>query len=363
MTESNTPQTLDSLTGKEFEALVAQLVASLGFTIESLSTGPDGGIDILAVSSADLISGHYIIQCKRQSSKVGIRPIRDLLGVVTDQGANKGILITNSQFTKAAVDFAEGNRLELINGKRLKQLLMEHVEKKIPPAEEDLILTPSVLRFLEFIRARADDIQRLIQDQQIGIQRNTILITPRTFSGSMAERKFCQQSLQKYNAIVTILGNQINNCFSGPRVTHETPSEDLAESFNTIKQTVRKALKLQLTVHAAQQVSPAQDQVLQQLKRVYIALFDDLGSLFENIVNSCTQALESPEEAAKRGAIVLDENGAIGITAYTSLSKATEEINKLSRMASGSGCLVALPLIIALILLVGWALYQAITLF
>ncbi len=113
MSEPLYPRELDSITGKEFEVLIVKLLVKLGFEIESQSTGPDGGIDILATSGADFVSGRYVFQCKRYSKKVGVGAVRDLPGVVSDKRVNKGILITNAEFTKAALGFATGNPIEL----------------------------------------------------------------------------------------------------------------------------------------------------------------------------------------------------------------------------------------------------------
>lgn len=78
MSEPLYPRELDSITGKEFEVLIVKLLVKLGFEIESQSTGPDGGIDILATSGADFVSGRYVFQCKRYSKKVGVGAVRDL---------------------------------------------------------------------------------------------------------------------------------------------------------------------------------------------------------------------------------------------------------------------------------------------
>lgn len=59
MEDQSKVRRIDSLSGKEFEHLVAQLLTCLGLEIESQSQGPDGGIDILAKSATDLVSGRY----------------------------------------------------------------------------------------------------------------------------------------------------------------------------------------------------------------------------------------------------------------------------------------------------------------
>lgn len=117
---------INSLDGHQFEALIEELVKKMGFTVEERKLTVDGGIDILAHSFEPLYEGKYIIQCKRYSQKVSESPVRDLYGVVHSRNANKGILITNSTFTKAAIDFASDKQLELLDGSKLLRLLAKY---------------------------------------------------------------------------------------------------------------------------------------------------------------------------------------------------------------------------------------------
>jgi restriction system protein len=116
----------NNLKGWEFENLIDKLVRAMGFHTEDRKRGPDGGIDILALKDEPLLQGKYVIQCKRHSNPVGVEVIRDLYGVVHSTNANKGILITNSTFTDAAIEFSIDKQLELIDGAKLHSLLDEY---------------------------------------------------------------------------------------------------------------------------------------------------------------------------------------------------------------------------------------------
>lgn len=96
------------------------------FSVETTKASGDGGIDLIAYNYEPVLSGKYIIQCKRYSGIVGEPIIRDLYGVITSERANKGILITTGYFTKSAIAFAEGKPIELIDGKQLDTLLKRH---------------------------------------------------------------------------------------------------------------------------------------------------------------------------------------------------------------------------------------------
>ncbi|WP_037290801.1 restriction endonuclease [Saccharibacillus sacchari] len=117
---------IDSMTGIEFEHLVHKLLSAMGLEVSITKATADGGIDLIAFSNQAFFQGKYIVQCKRYSGTVGEPPLRDLFGVVMSERANKGILITNSTFTSNATNFADGKPLELIDGNKLNELLTQY---------------------------------------------------------------------------------------------------------------------------------------------------------------------------------------------------------------------------------------------
>jgi restriction system protein len=88
----------------------------------------DGGIDIMAVLDKAILGGKYLFQCKRYApdNLVGASTVRDFYGAVTADKAVKGILITTSDFTAQAREFAERVGLELINLERLQHLFAQY---------------------------------------------------------------------------------------------------------------------------------------------------------------------------------------------------------------------------------------------
>ena len=97
---------LNNLTGIEFEKFCYIILEKMGFSVTETKTSGDGGIDLIAQNYQPLLSGKYIIQCKRYTGSVGEPIIRDLFGVVMSERANKGILMTTGYFTKQAISFA-----------------------------------------------------------------------------------------------------------------------------------------------------------------------------------------------------------------------------------------------------------------
>jgi restriction system protein len=69
-----------------------------------------------------------LIQCKRTEKKVGVKEVRSLLGVVSNEKATKGVLVCASEFTHTARNLEDENsRLELIGNKDLQILLNEYL--------------------------------------------------------------------------------------------------------------------------------------------------------------------------------------------------------------------------------------------
>jgi len=148
---------INDLSGIEFEKLCQSLIDNMGFETKTTKASGDGGIDLIAYNHQPILSGTYIIQCKRYSGSVGEPIIRDLYGVITSERANKGILITTGYFTKSAISFAEGKPIELIDGEKLDVLLKEYgfisydINKELSS-----VLTPEEVFEKNFIEEKYD---------------------------------------------------------------------------------------------------------------------------------------------------------------------------------------------------------------
>lgn len=120
---------LEALSGVDFERLITSLLHHMGFEAVMTKASGDGGVDIVAMLDQPLVGGRYLVQCKRFAvgNLVGAATVREFYGAVTaDARAVKGILITTSDFTNQAKEFARRLPIELIGGARLNKLLSEH---------------------------------------------------------------------------------------------------------------------------------------------------------------------------------------------------------------------------------------------
>ena len=114
-----------------FENLVIDLLVKMGYggsreDAEAVGRSGDGGID--GIINQDRLGLDVVyVQAKRWKNNVGSPEIAGFAGALAGKGANKGIFITTSDFTKAAKDYdAAGFKIILIDGKRLAQLMIDH---------------------------------------------------------------------------------------------------------------------------------------------------------------------------------------------------------------------------------------------
>ncbi len=118
------PERLYDLEPRAFEELVARLFQEQGMDVELTSPTRDGGIDMKATSLGPIEAVQYGVQCKRfgPNSKVSVQYIRELLGAVYSNSLSKGIFVTTSRFTRAALDLLEERKF-LLTGIDREQLL------------------------------------------------------------------------------------------------------------------------------------------------------------------------------------------------------------------------------------------------
>jgi len=112
----------------EFEHLIRQLFEKIGMKSWVTQASRDEGVDGVAINEDPIVGGLCIIQAKRYSKIVGLEAVHALAGVMEDKNAAKGVLVTTSWVGKASRDFAARNgRIEIIEGRHLKSLLLEHL--------------------------------------------------------------------------------------------------------------------------------------------------------------------------------------------------------------------------------------------
>ncbi|KUO55006.1 MAG: restriction endonuclease [Sphingomonadales bacterium BRH_c42] len=118
-----------------FEKAIVELLLAMGYGGSSQEAGRaigksgDDGVD--GVIDQDVLGVDQIfIQAKRYKSEniVGPAAIREFYGALSMRKAQKGIFVTTSGFTKAALDTASqiGGRIVLIDGQQLGRLMVRY---------------------------------------------------------------------------------------------------------------------------------------------------------------------------------------------------------------------------------------------
>lgn len=184
-----------SIDGHAFEALVERLLHSMRYQVSERTSGPDGGVDMVATSHDPIAGGTYIVQCKRWTSPVGEPVVRDLLGTVTSRRATKGILITTSTFTRQASSFAEGNNITLIDGDQLGTLISENLASA-DTEEEDSVDVPAHMRLAAHLLW--DGVERLSRDA-LRVTSGLKHIVSRTVDVREYDRR-CGKAIDKVNS-------------------------------------------------------------------------------------------------------------------------------------------------------------------
>ena len=124
---------LATMDWKDFENLIRevfeQAYAETGGEVKITQASRDGGIDAVVFDPDPLRGGKIVIQAKRYTNVVGIAAVRELFGTLSDEGANKGILVTTSDFGSDAYKFVADKPIELFNGNNLLFLLEKYGHK------------------------------------------------------------------------------------------------------------------------------------------------------------------------------------------------------------------------------------------
>jgi len=116
-----------------FEKLVVELLIKMGYggslkdAGKAIGQSGDGGID--GIIKEDKLGLDIIyIQAKRWENVVGSKEVRNFVGSLAGQKANKGVFITTSSFTRDALDYVKTipHKVILIDGETLAQLMIEN---------------------------------------------------------------------------------------------------------------------------------------------------------------------------------------------------------------------------------------------
>ena len=111
-----TPELLKQLEWRRFEELCAAYYETLGFKTRIAHSGTEEGVDI-HLSAAGSESASIIVQCRAWNAyRVGVKAVRELRGAMSAAKLGEGVLVTSGRFTQEAVDLAQKESIQLLDG-------------------------------------------------------------------------------------------------------------------------------------------------------------------------------------------------------------------------------------------------------
>jgi len=119
---SQTLERLSKLSPRGFEEFIGDLFEGLGYQRVNIRGGSgDQGVDILAEKDGQRVA----IQCKRYKGIVGLHQVRDLIGAMRLEDAQRGLLITTGVFSIQAERMVREAQIEMIDGNKLIEVIAE----------------------------------------------------------------------------------------------------------------------------------------------------------------------------------------------------------------------------------------------
>lgn len=110
-----------ALPWRQFESIVGEAFRRRGYSVvENAVDGADGGIDLMLRKDGQ----RFAVQCKQwKQQTVGVKPVRELAGVIAGSDAAGGFLVTSGRYTEEATRFAQSVNIELIDGDGLAEMV------------------------------------------------------------------------------------------------------------------------------------------------------------------------------------------------------------------------------------------------
>lgn len=113
------PQLLEVIEWRRFEALVEAMYRQAGFETSSKPYGADGGVDVELWTPGPGARVVGLVQCKHRREPMGVDTVRALRGVMAERQVARGQFVASGGFTAPAERFARDNGIHLLDGPAL----------------------------------------------------------------------------------------------------------------------------------------------------------------------------------------------------------------------------------------------------
>lgn len=131
---------IDAMDGLVFEQYLEVLFGKLGYNVERTRYVGDYGADL--ITHKDGVK--TVIQAKRYKKSVGIKSVQEAVAAKGMYGCTGAMVVTNSTFTRAAVELAKANHVVLWDRDRLVETILQvqGETKALPAVPQPLPLKP-----------------------------------------------------------------------------------------------------------------------------------------------------------------------------------------------------------------------------
>ncbi|WP_144956787.1 restriction endonuclease [Pseudomonas oryzihabitans] len=118
---------VDAMSGFEFEDFLVKIFQTIGYDVEETKRTGDQGADLFASRFGKKI----VIQSKNYSGTVGNSAVQQALSAKAFYGCDEAMVITNSYFTKPAIELANSASVRLVDRTELQTYLDDYNQKII----------------------------------------------------------------------------------------------------------------------------------------------------------------------------------------------------------------------------------------
>lgn len=106
---------IDAMTGEDFENYVAAKLRAAGYRVATTRTTGDFGVDLIARKGRQRMA----VQCKRHGRRVGTAAVQQVVAGARLHGCSSTMVVSNQEFTPAAIQLAQVHACELVGRERL----------------------------------------------------------------------------------------------------------------------------------------------------------------------------------------------------------------------------------------------------
>ncbi|TVQ32431.1 MAG: restriction endonuclease [Phycisphaeraceae bacterium] len=109
-----------TLSWRDFEQLLAEAFRRQGYMVRDTGPGADGGVDLILEKDGQRV----LVQAKQwKSRQVGVKIVRELLGVQVAERAHGSFVVTSGQATDEARRFGKKSGVRIIEGPELEEMI------------------------------------------------------------------------------------------------------------------------------------------------------------------------------------------------------------------------------------------------